>query len=189
MCGLKETQTDEDLQNFVQEDKETFTEVVSDEESVARESVTEIDELRTEVEELRGKWLRSQADFDNFRKRTRQEKEELAAFASGKLITELLPVLDHFALAVAAAPLAGDSADSSLAKGVDMVYKQLLAVMEKAGLRTMDPVGQPFDPNRHEAVVQEPVDGIEPGHVAMVLRSGYLLGERVLRPAMVKISQ
>lgn len=146
-----------------------------------------IAQLQVQVEDLRGKWLRSQADFDNFRKRTRQEREELATFANAKLITDLLPVLDHFSMAVAAAD-AGGTVDS-LAKGVDMVYKQLLGVMENAGLRAMDPIGQPFDPNRHEAVMQEPVDGVDAGHVASVLRTGYLLGERVLRPAMVKISQ
>ncbi|MCY0875989.1 MAG: nucleotide exchange factor GrpE [Firmicutes bacterium] len=144
-------------------------------------------DLQAQVEELRGKWLRTQADFDNFRKRTRQEREDLALFANAKLITDLLPVLDHFAMAVAASESGGST--DSLAKGVDMVYKQLLGVMENAGLRAMDPIGQPFDPNRHEAVMQEPVEGVQPGHVASVLRTGYLLGERVLRPAMVKISQ
>jgi len=143
--------------------------------------------LQAEVEELRSKWLRAQADFDNFRKRTRQEREELATFANAKLIGDLLPVLDHFAMAVAAADAGGGT--ESLVKGVDMVYKQFLTVMENAGLRVMEPVGQPFDPNRHEAVAQEPVEGVAPGHVAQVLRSGYILGERVLRPAMVKISQ
>lgn len=154
---------------------------------VENDTENETARLRAEVEEFRGKWLRAQADFDNFRKRTRQEREELATFANAKLITDILPVLDGFAMAVAASG-AGSSIDS-LAKGVEMVYKQLLTVMEGAGLRAMDPVGQPFDPNRHEAVLQEPVEGVEPGHVAAVLRSGYLLGERVLRPAMVKISQ
>ncbi|MCY0902834.1 MAG: nucleotide exchange factor GrpE [Firmicutes bacterium] len=145
--------------------------------------------LQAEVEELRSKWLRVQADFDNFRKRTRQEREELAAFANAKLIGELLPVLDHFAMAVAAADAGGGTESQSLLKGVDMVYKQFVSVMENAGLRVMEPVGQPFDPNRHEAVAQEPVEGVAPGHVAQVLRTGYILGERVLRPAMVKISQ
>lgn len=151
------------------------------------DAATRIAQLQAQVEDLQGKWLRAQADFDNFRKRTRQEREELATFASAKLITDLLPVLDHFAMAQAAAET-GSSAES-LAKGVDMVYKQLLGVMENAGLRAMDPVGQPFDPNRHEAVMQEPVEGVAAGHVATVLRTGYLLGDRVLRPAMVKISQ
>ena len=142
---------------------------------------------REQVSELQNRLLRTQADFDNYRKRTRQEKDELVSFANAKLIAELLPVLDHFALALQAADAASDS--GALAKGIDMVYRQLLDVLDKAGVKSLDPQGETFDPKRHEAVLSESVEGAAPGTVVQVLRSGYTLHDRVLRPAMVKISQ
>ncbi len=142
---------------------------------------------REQVSELQNRLLRAQADFDNYRKRTRQEKDELVSIANAKLIAELLPVLDHFALALQAADAAADSA--ALAKGIDMVYRQLLDVLDKAGVKSLDPEGEVFDPKRHEAVLSEAVEGAAPGVVVQVLRSGYTLHDRVLRPAMVKISQ
>lgn len=145
------------------------------------------EELRTQLEELSQRLLRTQADFDNFRKRTRQEKEELTQYANAKLIVDLLPVMDNFFLAMQAAQGKGDT--EALMKGVDMVFRQLAGVLEKAGVRTMEPVGEPFDPNRHEAVLSETAPETQAGLVLEVLRTGYLLHERVLRPAMVKVSQ
>jgi molecular chaperone GrpE len=147
----------------------------------------ELESLRTQVDELSQRLLRAQADFDNFRKRTRQEKEELTQYANAKLIADLLPVMDNFLLAIQAASGQGEA--EVLMKGVDMVFRQLAGVLEKAGVRTMEPVGEPFDPNRHEAVLSEAAEGIQPGVVLEVLRTGYLLQDRVLRPAMVKVSQ
>lgn len=145
------------------------------------------EELRAQLEELSQRLLRTQADFDNFRKRTRQEKEELTQYANAKLIVDLLPVMDNFFLAMQAAQGKGDT--EALMKGVDMVFRQLAGVLEKAGVRTMEPVGEPFDPNRHEAVLSETAPETQAGLVLEVLRTGYLLHERVLRPAMVKVSQ
>lgn len=147
----------------------------------------ELTALREQVNELQNRLLRAQADFDNYRKRTRQEKDELVSYANAKLIGELLPVLDHFSLAMQVVDETTDS--GALAKGIDMVYKQLLDVLDKVGLKALDPEGEVFDPKRHEAVMSETVEGAAPGTVVQVLRSGYTLHERVLRPAMVKISQ
>ncbi len=141
--------------------------------------------LKTQVADLENRLMRVYADLDNLRRRSRMEKEELSTYANSKLITEMLPVVDNLALALQAA--AGKE-DDELVKGVDMVFKQFLSVLEKSGVTMINPVGEAFDPNRHEAVLSESVEGTEAGIVLQVLRTGYQLGDRVLRPAMVKVS-
>ncbi len=149
--------------------------------------LTEVVRLHAEIHDLQSKLLRAHADFDNFRRRTKQEKEELASYAGAKLVTDLLPVLDNFALALKSVGTAGES--DGLAKGVDMVFKQLQTVLDGAGLRQMEVLGQMFDPNLHEAVVSEKVEGQGPGEILDVLRPGYYLKDKVLRAAMVKVSE
>lgn len=145
-----------------------------------------IAELRQQAEEYNNRYLRAQADFDNFRRRTLKEKEELAQYASMKLITQLLPVVDNFGRAL---QTSGDQSDSqSFHKGVDMIYRQLLQVLEAEGLKAMEPVGQPFDPEMHQAIMQVESDEHEEGIVVEVVQPGYWLKDKVIRPAMVKVS-
>lgn len=167
------------------EDVDAREEQTEDEASEAGPSEVEL--LNAQIQDLQNKLLRAHADFDNFRRRTRQEKEELSLYAGAKLVTDLLPVLDNFSLALKSAASTGES--DGLAKGVDMVFKQLQSVLEAAGLRAMEAVGQAFDPNLHEAVVSEKVEDQEPGIVLEVLRPGYFLKDKVLRAAMVKVSE
>lgn len=138
-----------------------------------------------EFEELRQQWLRVQADFDNFRRRTRQEKEDLQQFATRKLLGDLLPVVDNLERALGA--LSGDVA-SEVQTGVEMVRRQFVSVLEQYGVKPMDVTDQPFDPNVHEAVMQEPADGREVGVVVQELQKGYEMHGKVLRPAMVKVT-
>ncbi len=163
-------------------DMEAMAELDDSESQADREQ-----ELQAKVTELQERLLRTHADFDNFRRRARQEKEELLQLAHAKVIGELLPVLDNFALALQAAGATSDA--TSIAKGVEMVHRQLLGVLENLGLRAMEPIGQAFDPNLHEAVMAESVEGHEAGNVVAVMRSGYYFKEKVLRPAMVKVSE
>lgn len=138
------------------------------------------------AEENQNRYLRAQADFDNFRRRTLKEKEELAQYATAKLIGGLLPVLDNFQRAL---QTSGDAAQSdSFAKGVDMIYRQLFQVLESEGLKPMEPVGQPFDPEHHQAIMQVETDEYEEGIVVEVMQPGYWLKDKVIRPAMVKVS-
>lgn len=149
------------------------------------ELLAEIARLNEELKELHNRLLRTSADFDNFRKRARQEKEELSKYATMRLVQEILPVLDNFHLAVAA-----ETADAeSLKKGVDMVFRQFLSTLEREGVTEMNPVGKPFDPNYHEAVMQVESGDYESGIVVEELRKGYMLHDRVARPAMVKVSR
>ncbi|WP_027088263.1 nucleotide exchange factor GrpE [Cohnella panacarvi] len=138
------------------------------------------------AEENQNRYLRAQADFDNFRRRTLKEKEELAQYATVKLVGELLPVLDNFQRAL---QTNGDAAQGdSFAKGVEMIYRQLFQVLETEGLKPMEPVGQPFDPEHHQAIMQVESDEYEEGIVVEVMQPGYWLKDKVIRPAMVKVS-
>jgi molecular chaperone GrpE len=127
---------------------------------------------------------RVQADFENYRKRVLREQTALVERATEGLLEQLLPVLDNFELTLA--NLDGDSVDvDKVRKGVDLVFAEFLGTLEKAGLQRIESEGAPFDPNEHEAVMQEDGDG-EP-IVGGVLRTGWRLKGRVLRPAMVKV--
>ncbi|BCJ88604.1 nucleotide exchange factor GrpE [Effusibacillus dendaii] len=156
------------------------------EDSRSREELlAEVDRLTQEVQDLQNRLLRTGADFDNFRKRARQEKEDLGKFGALRFVQEILPALDNFQLALAA-----DTSDAeSLKKGVEMVYRQLQSSLEKEGLKAIEAVGLPFDPNLHEAVMQVPSDEHASGTVVEELRKGYLMHERVIRPAMVKVAE
>lgn len=147
----------------------------------------ELDQLRREFEENQQRYLRLQADYDNFRKRTRQEKEDFAKYASQKLMEQLLPVIDNFERAMAAASASGGDYES-LAKGVEMIYRQLSQVLEQEGLTPLQTVGQPFDPELHQAVMQVESEEYGEGIVVEEVQKGYRLKDKVIRPAMVKVS-
>ncbi|HLG00180.1 MAG TPA: nucleotide exchange factor GrpE [Acidimicrobiia bacterium] len=142
--------------------------------------------LERERDELTGVLQRVQADFENFRKRVMRDQATQVDRAHESLVEQLLPVLDSFELAVLNVP-AGDVGETAqkLKKGIELVYAELLGVLEKAGLERLDPFGKPFDPEEHEAVMRDEGEG-EPV-VREVLRTGYRLKGRVLRPAMVRV--
>lgn len=156
-------------------------------EAVEGEDNGQLVKLTAEIEEYKERLLRAQADFDNFRRRTQKEKEDLAKYASSVLITELLPVIDNFERALSSG---ADSADvSSYAKGVEMIFRQLEGVLKAEGLERMEAVGQPFNPEFHQAVMQVDSDEYEEGIVVEELQKGYQLKDKVIRPAMVKVSK
>lgn len=147
----------------------------------------ELESARKEVEDGETRYARLQADFDNFKRRTRLEKEDLARYASEKVIVQLLPVLDNFERAVAAMEAQGAH---NLISGLTMVQRQVLDILAKEGLQAIADVGQPFDPNRHDAVMHEEASEAFPdGTVTQELQKGYLLKEKVIRPAMVKVAK
>jgi len=141
--------------------------------------------LQRERDDLLDTTRRLQADFENYRKRVLREQTALVERATERLLEQLLPVLDSFELAVR--NLDGSDVDEKVRKGIDLVYAELIAVMERAGLERIEAEEAPFDPNEHEAVLQDDGDG-EP-HVEDVLRTGWKLKGRVLRPAMVKVTR
>ena len=163
---------------------------VSEEEAAASELEADLAKL-TQIESERDEYLdtlrRVQAEFENYRKRVIKEQTALVDRATSGLIEQLLPVLDSFELALKNLDAAGSDDIENVRKGVELVYAELLGVLEKAGLSRIEAEGKPFDPNVHEAVMQEEGDG-EPV-VTDVLRTGYTLKGRVLRPAMVKVTR
>lgn len=145
----------------------------------------ELEFLRKQADENMERYLRVQADFDNFRRRTRQEKEDFAKYASSKLVEQLLPVLDNFERAIQSSK---DSKDfDSLMKGIEMTFRQLDQALEQEGLKRMDAAGQPFNPEYHQAIMQVESEEHEEGTVVEELQKGYLFKDKVLRPAMVKV--
>ncbi|MFH1497170.1 MAG: nucleotide exchange factor GrpE [Verrucomicrobiota bacterium] len=137
--------------------------------------------------EAHERYLRTLAEFDNFRRRTIREKEELRQYAASKVLEDLLPALDNLSLGLAAA--AAPNADlKSLVGGMTMVSDQLLATLANHGLKQINPVGEPFDPNFHEALTNQPHAEIPEGNVIQVIRTGYTLNGRLLRAASVLVS-
>jgi molecular chaperone GrpE len=128
---------------------------------------------------------RTQADFENFRRRAARDAAAAGARAKAGLVRELLPVLDNLERALDAA---GEGADEGLAQGVKMVHSELVAALERNGVAAFVPTGEPFDPTFHEAISTRPADGSEPGVVLEVVEKGYRLEDAVLRPARVVVS-
>jgi molecular chaperone GrpE len=142
--------------------------------------------LEAEVGELREKYLRALADYDNFRKRAEKERAEIYKSAAERLIGNLLEVLDGFDQALAADPT---SAGESFLEGLALLRQHFLAVLEREGLSPIEAEGQPFDPHLHEAVLQVDSDELPPGTVVEEIRKGYLLNARLLRPARVTVAK
>jgi molecular chaperone GrpE len=155
----------------------------AEEDAIAAELARARAEAETYLDDLR----RLQADFDNYRKRTLREQTARTASASQALVTRLLPVLDNFELAVSAAEQSRDF--DRMLKGIEMVLGALREVLEGEGLVKIEAEGKPFDPERHEAVIAVEQEGTEPGMIVDIVRAGYELGGKVLRPAMVKVAK
>src|SRR6516225_6111958 len=149
----------------------------------AEQLVNDLDVLQRERDDLLDTSRRLQADFENYRKRVLREQTALVERATEGLLEQLLPVLDSFELATVNL----EGVDEQVRKGIELAFAELIAVLERAGLQRIDALAAPFDPNEHEAVLQDDGDG-EP-HVGAVLRTGWKLSGRVLRPAMVKVSK
>jgi molecular chaperone GrpE len=139
-----------------------------------------------EAEEHRDRYLRAAAEYDNTRKRATREREEYTRYANESLLREILPVLDNFERALQAAR--GEPAAAAVAAGVELTQRELLRVLEKFGVTPFPSVGQPFDPERHEAIARVPAEGRPEGTVVDETARGYLLNGRVLRPAMVTVA-
>lgn len=146
----------------------------------------ELVKAKAKAEDYYSQLQRLQADFDNYRKRTQKEKTELIKYASEHLVEDLLPVLDNFDRAVSAGKVNPDFA--SFSQGVEMIFRQLQTALSKEGLKAMEAVGQPFDPNLHEAVLRVASEEHPENTVVEELQKGYYLKEKVLRPCMVKVS-
>ncbi|MEH2239640.1 nucleotide exchange factor GrpE [Nostoc sp.] len=163
------------------------TEKTEVERAALAELTQQIESLKTQLEERSTQYMRIAADFENYRKRTSKEKEELEVQMKRNTILELLPVVDNFERARSHLKPQSDG-EMTMHKSYQGVYKQLVDSLKRLGVSPMRPEGQEFDPNLHEAVMREPTDEHPEGTVLEELVRGYYLGDRVLRHAMVKVA-
>jgi len=137
---------------------------------------------------LKERFLRLQADFENYKKRIERERSDYFRHATSGLVARLLPVLDNFERAIAAARGRADAGGDALTEGVALIQRQLLDELAREGLHPMDPVGAPFDPELHEAVATDPASDAPSHTVTAVLQRGWFFHDRVLRAALVRVS-
>ena len=172
----------------IEEAKEAQKEAQEETKEEAKEDLQEEkkDEYKEKYEDLNNKYLRLAADFDNFRKRTQTEKEELAIDANCELLKKISVVLDTFERAKEHLK---EIEDFKIVKdGYEVAFKQLLDTLNKIGMEEISCLGEKFDPNEHEAIAQVPTDEYEPDSVAAVMQKGYKMGDRVIRPALVGVA-
>jgi molecular chaperone GrpE len=144
----------------------------------------EIQTLRNELDQLRASVLLDRADLENQRKRVARDVDNARKFANEKLLGQLMPVFDSLDAGLSAA----GAEPSPLREGLELTQKQLLKVADDNGLTVLDPTGQPFNPEHHQAISQAPAQGAAPGSVLQVFQKGYLLNDRLLRPALVVVA-
>ncbi|MDF9409293.1 nucleotide exchange factor GrpE [Pelotomaculum isophthalicicum JI] len=168
---------------LVSEDTGTIEGKNAEEELTSLQS--QLEEQKARADDYYNRLARVQADYENYRRRTRQEKEEFFKYASEQLIVALLPVLDNFGRALAAE----SQSIENFKPGVEMIYRQLQDVLQAEGLAPVPAVGEQFDPVKHEAVMQEESDEHPDNTVIEEFQRGYYLKEKVIRPAMVKVAK
>jgi molecular chaperone GrpE len=151
----------------------------------------EIEALQKQLEEANAKaaenldgWQRSQAEFINYKNRVQRDREMDYFAMKGDILKKILPVLDDLERSLAHRP-----DDSPWVNGMELIARKFQTILENEGVKRIEAAGQPFDPNFHEAISSEPNEDVESGYVIEVVQNGYMLGERVIRPAMVRVAQ
>jgi molecular chaperone GrpE len=187
MVENKKQTPEEELEENQSEAVETPQDTSSD----VKQLSAEVEGLRKKLEEAASKtseykdsWLRSQAEFQNYRKRIERDNELTYITLKGDIIKKILPVLDDLERA-----LQNRAAEDAWANGVELVARKFQNILESEGVKKIEAVGMEFDPNFHEAISHEPADGTQSGHVIGVVQNGYMIGERVIRPALVRVAQ
>lgn len=155
-------------------------------ESAPEEASVTLESLQSKADEYLAGWQRERAEFKNFRKRIERERETTYQLAAGGVVKRFLPVIDDLERALKNAPSEGEGA--TWAEGIELIYRKLLGSLEAEGVTPMEAHEAMFNPNLHEAVMTKPSDEHESEQIIEVLQQGYLIGERVLRPAMVVVA-
>jgi molecular chaperone GrpE len=159
-------------------------ETVVDTSPALAELEKQLTEAVSQAAEYKDGWQRSVADFQNYRRRVEAEKAETYQNAVGNIIKRYLPILDDMERALATRP-----ADMAWVDGIELIYRKLQCILESEGLKRIEAEGQMFDPNFHEAIMQVLSEDHESGQIIAVVQNGYMLGERVIRPAIVRVAQ
>ncbi len=166
------------------ETQEVETEIVDSEETSENVVDFENNKLQKDFDDLEDKHKRLQAEYSNFMRRSKEEKDAIGILANEKIISDLLPVIDSMEMALKSF----EDKDSTVYKGIELVQKNLSSTMTKYGVEEIEALDCEFDPNLHLAVMQESVDGVDANKVIDVMQKGYKLGKKILRPSMVKVS-
>lgn len=163
-----------------EEPSEKESQLAAEMESLAHQ----LHEAEARAAEYKDGWARAQADFQNYKKRLERDNELTYISMKGDIIKKILPVLDDLERALQNQP-----AGNSWANGIELIVRKLQTVLESEGIKRIEAEGVEFDPNFHEAISHEPADGVKSGFVIGVVQNGYMLGERVIRPALVRVAQ
>jgi len=194
---VTETTENKDLVQEEVQDENVQAENVSTENDVVEQQEAELTieeqyeaklaELQAKLDDEENRHLRLRADFDNMRRRNQLDREAAEKYRAQSLLSDLLPVLDNFERALQVEATSEEAA--SIVKGIEMVYRSLIEATEKEGLQVIKAEGEPFDPNIHQAVMQEQDSEKETGVILRALQKGYILKDRVLRPSMVSVNE
>ena len=168
-------------------DSPEITEVVAPQEDQLAQLQQTLDEYKRQAAENLDRALRIQAELDNMRKRTARDIENAHKYALERFVAELLPIMDSMEMGIAASASVDDA--GSVKQGMELTLKIFAAALDKFGVKIIDPRGEKFNPERHEAVSMQAEEGIEPGMIISVMQKGYELNGRLVRPAMVLVSR
>lgn len=179
-----QTQTPEDPQEPIKEETQEPSEEKGKKKAKRKNKKDEeIEALNLEVEALKEKLLRNQAELQNFKRRINDERIRERKFANAEFAKSLLPILDNFDFALE------KEKEANNLKGFEIIQRDLLSALKENGLEEVSALEEPFDPNYHQAVMKEPIDGVESNTVIEVFQKGYVFKDRLIRPAMVKVSE
>ncbi len=168
-------------------EKQESIEEVKEEQPSVEELQKQVEEFKSKADEYLDQWRRTAADFSNYRKLVAKEKEDLTQTANAVLLAALLPILDDFERAFKAIP---DHLEKlTWVEGIALIHRKLQAIMEQFGVKPIEAEGKEFDPRYHEAITHEEVDGFEDGQIIEEVQKGYMLGDKVLRPSMVRVAK
>jgi molecular chaperone GrpE len=161
-------------------------EVTQDEATQDTEPLPNMAALEKQVKEYLEGWQRERSEFANYKKRVERDMKDLASSASAQTLMSLLPIIDDFERAFANIP--AELENNAWTNGMQSIYRKFQKLLDEQGITAIDPTGELFDPTKHEAVGMEDSDSVESGHVTATLQKGYARGEKVLRPALVKVA-
>ncbi len=179
-----QTQTPEEPQEPIKEETQEPSEEKGKKKAKRKNKKDEeIEALNLEVEALKEKLLRNQAELQNFKRRINDERIRERKFANAEFAKSLLPILDNFDFALE------KEKEANNLKGFEIIQRDLLSALKENGLEEVSALEEPFDPNYHQAVMKEPIDGVESNTVIEVFQKGYVFKDRLIRPAMVKVSE
>ena len=159
------------------------------EEEIENKNLEKLNQALNKISELEDKLIRASADMVNYRKRKEEEVNRMLKFCNEDIIKDLLPIIDNFERAISGSEENLSDAEKGYHAGVKMIYTHLVSLLEKYDVKPIDGVDTPFDPNYHNAIMMEKKDGVKSGMVIEVLQKGYMLKDKVIRAAMVKVSE